>query len=381
MTPSVKTILSPVGRAVSSMALAVPLAIGLLAADYGAGPARALADCNCSFIANQHRQTQRAINNRIDTARDTIVEELRLATKQLSAYLNRQVFAQERIVNGQMQNDAIKLREQARARAESGAYDPGAGACAVTTLLGGLFKSSAGGGSKPSPNGFDIVNKGRNWARGIGPGGEEVREGALSVVNGMIRDRDRFKDLNGYLDPTSDIRFLMDSYTINTDDENVENALWRLQQNFVDPVPPPPVTGPQATTPEGKVELGRRLHDDAVRSAAANIMAWHMNTRTPVSEKAAEQIRKMLPDLPAGSIPDKASKLEVMNAVVQYYNSDDFISKVSSSSMESVLRTLVQIEAFRADLDWMSYQLDAHRSVMDAATLASAVGSERILGR
>lgn len=370
-------------RAVSTLAVSACLAVPLAAINFGSGPATAVAACNCSFIAAQHRSTRQAINNHTTEVGRAIAETILKATQQTSAYLDRQVFAQERIVNAQMQNDAIKLREEARAQAESGAYDPGAGACAVTSLLGSLFQSTAGGGGngRASPNGFDIVNKSRNWARGIGPGGEEVREGSLAVVNGMIRDRDRFENLDGYLDPTSDVRFLMDRLTINTDDENVEEALWRMHQNFIDPVPPPPVTGSQANTPEGRTEIARRLHDDAVRSAAANLMAWHINSRTPVSTEASEQIRKMLPDMPASAIPDKASKLEVVNAVVQYYNSQDFIESLSRASMESVLRTLVQVQAAGLDLDWMRYQLDSHRSVMDAATLAASVGSERVLSR
>jgi hypothetical protein len=278
-----------------------------------------------------------------------------------------------------MQNDAMRRREQARVLAESGAYDPSPSAC----LAYGLSKSiGAGKGETPSLNGYDIANRGRNWARGIGPRSDEVKEGPGAIADGIIRDRDAFQDLNGYFDPTSDIRFLSEQMTIDTDDEKVAQALWRLQQNIIDPAPPQPATEPQADTPEGKIEIARRQVDEARKSTAWSLFGFLTNLATPVSAASAKVLNKVKPADYPRQIPEKPSLRQSLDVMVAYYNSPEFLEKIQRSSPEAVARENVLLQAFNARLQWLQLDLNLRRGAIDAAQLVVDTGAgERALGQ
>lgn len=367
-------------------ATSVPAA--LVASTLFLAPAPASAMCDCASIAAYHAQTRSTIIQNVNqhttqVGQDiaaTIVDIMSRSTKQLSSYLDRQVWAEQRHFDTQIRtealNDAQKMREQLEIGVRIGMFDPSPMACMTYGANNALFQ---GRGSAPSANGHDFQNRSRNWARGVdSPGGhtaQDVRDGNIAVAASILEDRDKYEGFDDYLDPTADIRFLTASQTLDTDDEDVAQVTWRLIQNIVDPAPPPPLTSAQINTPEGKVEAARRQVDDARKSVAQNVFTFRTNFQGNYSEELRKWISDNAPEGFQASDNPKASLKEFFEARVHLFNHPDFLLKLNEADTNGLLRELIQLEAFRLNMDWLRFQLDLDRSLVGATLLASHVNS------
>jgi hypothetical protein len=323
--------------------------------------------------------------NEADALRVTapIFKTLREATQQLSATLDRQVYADERMRNAEQQNDAIQARQEIRAETESGEYDPGATACLALSGAEALSAGAGAGGAGPAANGHDMQNRSRSWARGAGPGGEDVRYGISAVARGIIEDRDRLSGLDGHLDPTSDIRMLTADPTVDTTDPDRFDALWRLRQNILDPAPPRPVTSSQAGTPEGLVETARRQVDDARRSTASDLFTFVESLRAPVNAELGEWARRNAPPGYAHPIPQSVSLQQWLDIeIASRFMNPAWQTRVAKMSPEAVERELRRVEAVRTQIRWLGLRLGLRGGLAGAARLASSMdGGERQISR
>ena len=189
---------------------------------------------------------------------------------QTSGYQAQTTDSQRRIENAAQREETVRQRQLARARAEGGRYDPAPSAC---TDLSGIIQFG-GGQNAQGPGGNDLVNVARNRSRGNGSAGAATRAGGLAIARQIKNARDQYEGYGGYLDPTSDIRFLTESSTVDTTDEDQAKILAQLVTNIVDPTPARPITAAEAKTPQGLAQIADRQVDDARRSAADAVFAY-----------------------------------------------------------------------------------------------------------
>ena len=211
-------------------------ALALLAALSSAfHPAPAAAICACQSVLTW--QVQAANANR-DSNTDRLVEAIQAAAGQISAYTDKASAAAEKIQDASDLNASMRVREELRASAEGGRYDPAAGACGAMSAA--LRLAAPPAGPPPAATGADTQNTGRNYERCAG-GNDEVCRGPGAVSAGIIEDRDRHQDTGGVLDPTSDLRVLLQQPTAGagtgSDQEELDDAVWRLTQEHRAPVP------------------------------------------------------------------------------------------------------------------------------------------------
>ncbi|MCY4260002.1 MAG: hypothetical protein OXC91_07035, partial [Rhodobacteraceae bacterium] len=93
------------------------------------------AGCPCGVVAGQHDRTREHVTEATTVAAREIIRGLRAQTRQLSDFLDRQVEADRRMADATAQIDTQRLREEIRARAESGAFDPSPDSCLQYDLL------------------------------------------------------------------------------------------------------------------------------------------------------------------------------------------------------------------------------------------------------
>lgn len=330
--------------------------------------------CNCfgvqNIVRSAHRDTVRNVNNHTtETGNyivDTIVENMKLSTQQLSAYEERSAEANKRVEEGAQANEVIRQKQRYRAEAEGGRYDPAASAC---TDLSGIM-GMGGGATAEGFGGNDIANVSRNRSRGNES--EEVRLGGLAIAQGIINDRDELQNVGGVLDPTSDVRLLTENITLDTSNEDVAKAYARLVNNIVDPTPPRPITESELRTPQGFAAVAARQIDDARRSPAHAVFAHVGDMIAPTGgDELTDWAKKAVTEAYPNEVGDKVSTMQAIDIFVQSrFANPVWHQELAKMSPAAVMRETALTNALNLHVNWMRYQLEMTTATVDATQLA-----------
>ena len=346
-------------KRLAAFAAALPIALAAL-------PGDALA-CFCAPAIAAHRSATDA--NR-DRNAERLLQAVRDGVGQTTAYIDKAIAAAEKIGDSGNMNDSLRSRDEFRARAEGGRYDPPASAC------GGLSAASELAAAPAAPpegqaaqTGADAQNRSRNYERCAGSRAE-VCEGPGAVAAAIIEDRDRHRSSAGLLDPTSDLRALLDQPTAGAgtgiSPEDLSDALWRLTQNVVNPFPGRPVTESEASTPAGRIAIAERQSEAARRSAPAGLLGW-LQTRSAPNLPLGDWARRTAPPGYPYPIDDRISVRQYYDiAVAASWRNPDWQKRVAAMSPEAAIRELVLQQALANDLAHMRLELDFLRAANDA---------------
>ena len=338
-----------------------------------ATPAAAVCDgCVVSAVRNLQvdlgrRQDQ--TTTAIETAQQAIVQAITQGVAQTSGYQAQTTESQKRVQEATDVNETIRQRQLARAKAEGGRYDPAASAC---TDLTGILQFG-GGQVATGVGGNDAVNALRNRSRGNGGEGAEVRSGGLAVAQGIVRDRDQFENFGGYLDPTSDVRYLTEPATLDTTDEKASKVLVRLVNNIVDPTPARPISAEEAKTPQGKAQIAARTIDDARRSAASAVFAHLGDLAAPTGGEALAKWAKgaVTPAYPreVGNVVSTQQAIDIF--VYSRFANPNWHQELAKMSPAAVERETALTSALNLHVNWMRFELERRMAAVQAASLAA----------
>ena len=339
----------------------------LIASDAEAG-------CSCGgvrgIVKAAHSETRETVNAHTTAVGNAITEAFLRGVAQLSAYEERATEAAARIEDASQQLHTVRARQLARAKAEGGAYDPAVSACVALTGI------SFGGLSQAPPaaaaTGQDVANAVRNRARAV----EEdspVRIGGARLEENRLDIRDTSAGLLGVLDPTSDARAVLGNQTIDTRSPDEAVALAAFVSNVVDPTPPRPLTGEEASTVDGVTRIGEDHVRQSRLSVAHAAIAHLIDQRTPQANGAelANWAREAAPTSYMTPIPDVVSEHQYLDIeVASRFPNPEWHAQVSQMSPEAVQREALLLEGLRLYLDWKRYQLEQNGVFVDAAQLA-----------
>ncbi|AIK40877.1 hypothetical protein [Brucella anthropi] len=334
-----------------------------------AGSQSALADCDCGSIRNIVNDGVNRVNDHTTDVGNDIANTILQGVAQLSAYSKRATEAQKRITEAAQVNDVTRQKQIARGIAESGRYDPASSACVD---LSGIFSiGKAGGGQGLS--GKDITNASRNWSYGNEDIGAPVAQGGLAVANAIITDRDRFKGVGGFADPTSDARLITDAITLDTTKKKIAGAHIRLVNNIVDPIPAKPITEAESKTPAGRAQIAAREVDASRRSAAHAIMSYIGDLATPTgSSELAAWAKKAAPQGYPYQIGDQVSQLQAMDIFVRSrFPNAKWHEQLARMSPDAVQREQLLATALTQQIEWMRFDLERRNAIALAAVLST----------
>jgi hypothetical protein len=344
------------------------LAGSIFLAPSGADPA--LAACSCGGVQNIVSHAQDAINAHTTDVGQQIADTILKGVAQLSAYQNRSIEANARVQEAAQMSDTIRERQEARAAAEGGRYDPAISACLD---LSGIFSMGKAGQNVAGYGGNDVANASRNWSYGNEDIGKPVAEGGLAVANAIISDRDELKTVGGYADPTSDVRLLTDAITLDTSDAKVSKAYVRMINNMVDPIPPKPITEGELKTPAGKAQVAARQIDATRRSAAHAIYSYLGDIEAPTG---GAELAKWAKTAVAASYPyevgDHVSELQAVDIFVRSrFANPDWHRQLAGMSPAAVEREQLLTQALNLHVEWMRFSLERRQAAAIAALLAN----------
>ncbi|WP_062213177.1 hypothetical protein [Aureimonas sp. AU12] len=326
-----------------------------------------------------------AVNNmnanvtaQIQTSTAAIITALGQSTAQLSGYETRTARSQQRVEDAAQQIETMRQRDLARAKAEGGRYDPAPSACRD---LSGVLQFG-GGTSSQGVGGNDLVNAARNRGRGNEKEGDEVNRGGLAIAQGIVNDREELKGLGGYLDPTTDLRLMLEPQTLDTSEGEVAKAAARLVNNIVDPTPARPLTDGEKKTPQGKAQLAARQIDEARRSAAHSIFAYLGDLAAPTGGSGlVDWAKKAAPASYSNTIGDKVSTQQVIDIFVQSrFSNPDWHQELAKMAPEAVNREIALTNALNLHVNWMMFQLMKREAAVSATQLATELDNRDTTG-
>ena len=367
----------------------LPIIAAILLATTALLATDAWAQCRCSAQLRAHLQGSnadramqtRTRNDHLTDQAQQIIAAIRAGAGQTSAYIQRHAALVEKVTDASDLNRAIGRREEMRAMAEGGRYDPAASTClgyAAAAAIAAEGEPAAGDPPLPA-SGADTQNLARNYARCAG-GSTEVCDGEAAVVGGIIADRDELRDVGGVFDPTSDLRLLLQQPTIGagtgSDTQELDEAAWRLQQNIVEPLPLPPVTTAEANLPVGRAEIARRQSVAARRSAPAALLGW-IQTRSAAHLPLGDWARNTAPEGYPYPIDDRISVRQYYDvATAASWRNPSWQARLPGMAPEAVMREIALQLALNNDLAQLQFELDVHRAAVDAVIAAALLDEE-----
>lgn len=337
--------------------------------------------CPCSGSISAHRSST---NSNRDANTDRTIENFNTtigaSTGQITGYMDKLLTGFEKLTDSQSMNDAMRARQEIRAGAESHRYDPALTSCQGLRAAVLLVESV-------------------DPATGIGPGAKTTRrshayencadqeqtvcQGVQEVARQSITDQQVLGGTAGWPDPTTDIRLLLGDPTMGlrstTSLEELERASWRLRQNIVNPFPERPPTADQRLQVGGDVELASFLSDTARRSVATRVFELVEGESFPTIDLTDAHLASLIgdnPPLPSGT--STISRRHLYELFVNGgYGNPEWHVRLAAASPEAVAREMVMQVALANDLAWQKLELDRHRALVEATTLAFMLDMDR----
>lgn len=332
-------------------------------------PAEALCPCSgaiaslgSSTNANRDANTTRAIEGHNRT--------ISASTGQITAYLDKLLTGFEKLADGQSMNDAMLSRQEIRAAAESHRYDPAISSCLGMRAVYQLAETDSG---EVEDNGEKTTQRIYTYENCAG-GDLTVCEGVQEIAKGAIADQQNLGGVAGWPDPTTDIRLLIGDPTIGqrspSTGDDLEKSVWRLRQNIVNPFPERPPTADRRLQIAGDVELAGYLSENARRSVANSVFALIEGESFPTIPLEQDHIRALIGDNEDLTLTT-VSKRHLYELIVDGgYSNPEWHIRLAAATPEALAREFVLQLALANDLAWQNLELDRHRALVEATTLA-----------
>ena len=291
----------------------------------------------------------------------SLIQALRLSTGEASAYADKQVEAQKRLMDGAQQNNAMLERQRIRAAAESGMYDADPNACLIVDMF---LNRQAGTGSE----GAGSVAAGAVM-NSITGGSRAVQNGPASAAREVL-DNVAPIEVNGLeiSDGTVDTRYWVNGSTVPLSDENVNQAYQGALRNLASPLPDRPVTSAEiARDPDAVVRAARLQGVNARRGIAMNSLAMTMNMREEraPSRPFTDMLRqaRVTYNRP---VPERISELtQIEMSVLAMYGTPN----PRSTNPSVVLQEIRRLLELSTRMQYISLELQMRQADVEAVSL------------
>ena len=312
----------------------------------------------------------REVRQEVRDMGDRLIEALRLSTGERSAYSDKQIEAQRRFMDAAQQNESERLRQEFRARAESGEFDPSPNIC----LLAGMYRG--GGSSGPGAIGTNTGQAAVSATSGADPA---VRQGGAALARSVLDKREQFQGRMGVQDPTVDPGAILMNPTIASGGDD-QQALVELMRNMIDPNPPRPVTATEANTPEGVMRAHRRSVQETRNNASREALSMLANMRTPVQpisgsgggsfEAYLDDIANYNRPVPSDGMISELQALDIRT--LRYYAPKPEVFQARAAmSDRALLQEILDSISIGNRIAFIQLELDSRRAAVETQILST----------
>jgi hypothetical protein len=352
---------------------------------------------NCASptqVSNAHSGTRDVIRKEHETTRDAIIqaiekqtedltekmeettlriiEALTLAAKENSAHIRQQTEVQRRVADAQELNATDRMRQEVRAAAESGQFDPNPFSCSLLDI----FESSRGSGAPMS--GEAITGRAVNRLSGDD---EDVRSGGVRLARSVVDARDANAGFQGSTNATTDWGFALNQPTIDMSDPQMVEVLGWVVSNSIDPLPEPEMTAEELDTPEGMDIAAAAQRRIARQRAAIETIHMSLNMRSPALTDTQGTFRSMAQDSAYNRpVPERLSELQQLDirTVYHYAPGPNRVNGTNGQQNGLVhmnekgwLQEIHTVMAINARINYIRLELENRNAVVNALILAS----------
>lgn len=335
-----------------------------------------------SVVREEHETTRNAIIEAIeeqtvdlkDKMEETtlrIIEAMTLAAKENSAHLQQQTEAQRRFTDAQELNATDRMRQDVRATAESGQFDPNPFSC----QLSDIFEASRGSGAPMTGDGVTLKAVNR-----ISGGDADVQAGGARVARSVVDARDEYEGFRGSENPTTDWSFMLNSPTIDMEDPEMVEVLGWIVANSIDPLPEREMTDAEMNTPEGMSRAATAQKRIARQRAAIETINMSLNMRTPALTDNGTYSGMASDSAYNRNVPQQLSELQQLDirTVYHYAPGPNRINGTNGQQNGLVhmnekgwLQELHTIMSINARINYVRLEIENRNAVMNALILAS----------
>ena len=241
-------------------------------------------------VVNAIEQQTTDLSDHLDLKFDILIEALRGQARENSNYQQMQVEAAQRVEDAAQVNETNRLKDEFRAKAESGEFDPNPFSC----MMIDMFASDGGGGGGGATSGSDVARSTAAWAAGEHPA---VQAGGAQMSRHVVEKAQEYEGYGGSPDATSDFGLLLDDPTIDFDDPEMAEVAGLIMNNLIDSQPKRNVSEKELATPAG-IDRQAKIQEQRTRkSASIKSIEMAMNMRDNVlAGSGVESFRTMAKD-------------------------------------------------------------------------------------
>lgn len=307
----------------------------------------------------------RDLDTRIQQESNRLIEALRMQTAEGSAYADKQIEGMVRIQDAADMNATNRMRDEVRAQAESGMFDPSP----MTCLLASLFQGGGGSGSGSGAT----IGKGSNViAKAIynQTGGDPtVQQGGVTMAAAVLADRAPYKN---YSDATTALSILVEDPTIDLSSPDLANVLDRLYRNAINPLPEKPVTEQELKTPAGVARAAAAQRLQARMSSVGEVFAMTINMREPLLQKDGygEYLKHSAYNR---AVPDMISEMQSLDirTVYHYAKNAEGTTLIDTMSERDLLKEIRDSLSILTRISYLSLEMQNRQALVDSLTLAT----------
>lgn len=305
---------------------------------------------------NKSREEINDVRREVRDSADRIIEALKAHAGEQSAYQDKQIEASRRMRDAEQQNEAQRLRDEFRAKAESGDFDPSPDIC----LLADLFRG--GGSASTNPGQSPIGTEGvRNTFTDMYDAPiEEVQSGGTRLARFVVDEQDEVLSVSDVLSFS----------TIENDPRELESLVRRL----IDPLPPAPVLNPD--TPEGVTREALRRIRQTRNSATGEVLAMVLNMSQPV-QPVNGAMNAYIEDIADYNrdVPSEISELQALDirTLRHYAPSPERVNTRSAFDEAKMLEQVLDAIAINSRIAYLQLELDRRRAVVETQILSALV--------
>ena len=375
------------GLALAATAFLMISATGAVAIGCHCGWIQAAHDVTRSTIRNENRQVREQVRSSIeqqtqdrnanhDTQTQRIIDALRSHSRENSNHQQLQVEANKRFGDATQINQMNRLRDEFRAKAESGNFDPTPDSC----LLLDMYRNRSNSGGI-GVNGSDITRDVEEWLHGDP---DIVQTGGSALSKHITDKMEQYETYGGSTHGTTDWGLVLDHPTIDFSDPERAEVIGIIERNTLDSTPEQPVTDEEKTLSSGQDRIAKIEETRSRLQAGTESIEMVLNMRTATMDGEPVEAFRTMAEQSAYNreiIDGKLSELQQIDILtVSHYapRGERAVSLASGRGMnvKGWLHEIHRVMALVARIQYLQLELASRDAIVNAAILATLNDNE-----
>ena len=313
------------------------------------------------------------LNTHLDTKVQELITALMGLSRENSNHQLAQIEANKRFGDAEQINEMNRMRDEYRANAESGNFDPTPESC----LLLDMYRARSGGGSGIGTTGSDVMAEVEVW---LGGESEVVRQGGSKLATHIAEKQLEYETYGGSTHGTTDWGLLLDHPTVDFSDPAVAELSALIARYAIDSTPSRAVTDAERESSGGIDRIAKMEEIRSRQQAGAKSIEMVFNMRAPTMDGEPVEAFRAKAEQSAYNreIGDKLSELQQIDILtVSHYapRGDRAVNLASGRGMniKGWLHEIHRIMAVNTRINYLRLELASRDAIVNAASLATQV--------